>query len=282
MYPDCFLELYKASEAEDVGLSFAEFAQCLLDLSRNELGPAIRWPQALDYCKKLHVKDLALAQACSHGNVQAWERFQQQYRERLYTAALVLARDEIVACELADSISGDLFGCGTGESDNCKSKLASYAGRGSLDSWLKAILTHAYVDRYRSERRVVSLDRHLESLRSLCAGDTTERTSADPRLNGAIKEAFLQCQPENRFLLAAYFFDNRTLADIAMALGVHESTVSRRMNRIIRKLRKDIKCSLRKRGMTMPQIEELFRGDVRTVSLDVRKQLLQEINLARE
>lgn len=279
MYPDCFLELYKLAEGEDVGLSFADFAECLSHLSRNELGPDAAWPQAVDFCRKLHLKDLALARACSEQSEVAWERFWERYRNRLYSAALVLARDESVASDLADSITGDLFGCSAERSGIRCSKLLSYTGRGSLDNWLKAVLTHTYVDRYRSERRVVSLDCRLDSLKSVCISEAAEITAPDPRLNDAIREAFLRCHPKKRFLLAAYFFDNRTLAEIAVMLGVHESTVSRRMNRAFRELRKGIVRGLRRRGMTTRQVEESLHNDVRTLSLDVRSYLLPGINL---
>lgn len=282
VYPDCFLELYKASQGGDVGLSFADFGESLLDLARNEFGPGVSNSQILDFCKKLHIRDLALAQACSRGSVIAWERFLHRYREKLYAAALMLARDESVARELTDSISGDLFGLATAGTEVRGSKLASYTGRGSLDSWLKAVLTHAYVDRYRSERRVVSLDCHLDALKSFCVTESAGTENADPRLGEAIKEAFLQCHPEKRFLLAAYFFDSRTLAEIAVTLGVHESTVSRRMDRTLRELRHGIRRSLRKRGMTMREVEESFQSDVRTLSLDVRRYLAPDINLVRE
>lgn len=176
MYPDCFLEFYKAAEGEEVGLSFADFVQCLLDLGRNEFGPDASKSQILAFCKKLHIRDLALAQACSRGSAVAWDRFLHRYRDRLYAAALVLARDESVAGELADSMSGDLFGCASAAQIR-SSKLASYTGRGSLDGWLKAVLTHTYVDRYRSSRRIVSLDRHLDSLKSFCIGEAAEKNS---------------------------------------------------------------------------------------------------------
>jgi RNA polymerase sigma-70 factor (ECF subfamily) len=239
------------------GAQLADFAECLLEVGRNEFGPGASTAQILDFCKKLHLKDLALAQACSRGSTIAWEWFLDRYRDRLYAAALVLARDESVACELADSISGDLFCC----ADNAKlqaSKLASYTGRGSLDGWLKAVLTHAYVDRYRSSRRMVSLDRHLDSLKSCCLRETAEHTAADARLDDAVKEAFLQCDPEKRFLLATYFFDNRTLVEIAAAW---ESRID---------------CQQRR------QIEELFQSDVCSLSLDVRRHLFPDIDLVRE
>lgn len=85
-----------------------------------------------------------------------------------------------------------------------------------------------------------------------------------------------------RFLLASYFFDNRTLAEIALTLGVHESTVSRRLNRTLRGLRNGITRSLRKQGVTKPQIEELLQTDIRGVSFDVRRHLFPDIDLVRE
>lgn len=281
MYPDYFLELYDASESKSIGLSFADFAQCLVDLGRGGPGLGITGPQALDFYWKLHLRDLALAQACSRGIPVAWERFMRRYRDRLYAAALVLTKDDSVARELSDSISGDLFVTITDAGEARVSKLASYTARGSLDGWLKAVLTHTYLDRYRSERRIVSLERHLDSLKSFLVTEGGERATADPRLNDAIKEAFLECPPEKRFLLAAYFFDDRTLAEIAAMLGVHESTVSRRLNRTLHELRSSIARSLRKRGMTMRQIEESLQIDVRSLSLNVRG-LLPGSSLVRE
>jgi RNA polymerase sigma-70 factor (ECF subfamily) len=128
----------------------------------------------------------------------------------------------------------------------------------------------------------VSLDRHIESLKFFYTGEAVEGAAADPRLNDAIKEAFLRCHPDKRFLLAAYFFDNRTLAEIAAMLGVHESTVSRRMNRTLRELRNGIARGLRKRGMTMRQAQESLQSDVRTLSLDLRRHLLPGINMVGE
>lgn len=137
MYPDCFLGLYRTSGGEDLGLSFADFALCLLAISRDELGPAVCLSDAVTFCKKLHLKDLALAQACSAGNPAAWELFVQRYRARLYAAALVLTRDDSAACELADSISGDLFGCATARAKVVVRSLLPTPGAGLSTTGLK-------------------------------------------------------------------------------------------------------------------------------------------------
>jgi hypothetical protein len=109
------------------------------------------------------------------------------------------------------------------------SKLASYIGRGSLESWLKAVLAHAYVDRHRAERHVLRLDERLAAIGMACLSgpavqDLTAQYAAEgdrmTRLHLALEEAFAQRTPEQRFVLAAHFFDGWTLAEIANQLGV--------------------------------------------------------------
>lgn len=246
--------LYVESEAESFGLSFEEFAQALS--GSNESG-------------RLYVKDLALALACSRGVVRAWEIFEQRYRDRLYAAALVIARFDSVARELADSLYGEIFVSRNGER---RSKLASYTGRGPLEGWLRAVLSQAYVDRYRSQRRTVSLEERLDSLPLF----SDVASPVDPRLNESIKEAFLQLPAEQRYLLTAYFFDQRTFAEIARTIGVHESTVKRRTDRLIRLLRGRISRSLREKGMSVREVEESFQTDVRDLTIDLRSQLVRE------
>jgi len=105
---------------------------------------------------------------------------------------------------------------------------------------------------------------------------------ATARLHSAIEEAFLARTPEQRFLLAAYFFDGWSLADIATRLGVHESTVSRRMDRVLRDVRRGITVSLRKRGMSPRQIEESLQSGVRELPFEIRGVLLRGIHVARD
>jgi RNA polymerase sigma-70 factor (ECF subfamily) len=284
-----FWELYKASEGSEIGLSFAHFSEALSAIGQRFLAPDADDRQTIQFYWKLHLKDLALTQACSRGTAAAWERFLSRYRERLYSAAMVIAKNDSMARELADSLSGDLFG--TAESANpASSKLASYSGLGSLEGWLKAVLAHAYVDRFRSQRREISLDQRLAAIGAACLsqpaaqeGRLHYRTEAyaTGRLHSAIEEACLARTPEQRFLLAAYFFDGWSLADIAKRLGVHESTVSRRMDRVLRDLRRDISAGLRRRGMSPRQIAESMESGVRELPFEMRGVLLRGIDLAR-
>jgi RNA polymerase sigma-70 factor (ECF subfamily) len=81
---------------------------------------------------------------------------------------------------------------------------------------------------------------------------------------------------EERFLLAAYYLDERTLAEIGRMLNVHESTIGRRLEKITLNLRKRIVASLRASGLSKRAAQEMLQADVRDIGVDVRSRLAQE------
>ncbi len=262
--------LYQLSEAHDLGLSLTAFREALRAVAEKFLPGDATHSQQKAFYEKLHLQDFALAQACSGGHAIAWERFLQRFQGRLYAAALVIVKEEKRARDLADSLAGALFVTQQPPAEGPSSKLASYSGRGSLEGWLKAFLTNTYLDRYRGERRMVSLEQQTDILKTLCVCPDTVPGEADPRLNRAIQRAFWHCGPQERFLLIAYFFDRWTLKEIATTLGIHESSVSRRLDRLLRELRRSINRHLQKTGMSSRQIEEIFRAETWSVSVDLR------------
>ena len=266
--------LHELSGAKDVGLSLAAFSEALTSVAEKFLPTDANYSQMVAFYKGLHLQDFALAQSCSFGSPAAWERFMKRFQDRLYAAALVISRNEQIARDLADSLWGDLFATETHLEEGRLSKLASYSGRGSLEGWLKALLTNTYIDRYRGQKRMVSLEELIHILKALYVSQDLEQRKTDSRLSLAIEQTFCQCIPEERFLLAAYFFDRWTLKEIATALGVHESSVSRRMDRLLRELRRSINRNLQKKGMSSREIRELLRDGNWDVSVDVRGLLM--------
>jgi RNA polymerase sigma-70 factor (ECF subfamily) len=90
-----------------------------------------------------------------------------------------------------------------------------------------------------------------------------------------VDAALLELPSEERWLLASWYLDGRTLAEIARMMAVHESTISRRMEKITASLRKRIVRGLRERGMDSRAAQEAMEADVRDLALDVRGRLLQ-------
>lgn len=210
--------------------------------------------------------DLALVQSCLTGDEGAWTKFVDQYREKLFKAALAMTRNDSLARELTDSLWADLYGTYIDSHGKRISKLTSYHGLGSLDGWLRALLAQEYVSRQRRERRFVGLEENFSS-----AVESAE--IGDPRLNSAIEKSLSDLNSEQRLLVSAHYLDGRTLAEIGKMLGLHESTVSRRLSKATKFVRKRTLHYLRGAGMSMREAQDAISCNVRDISVDIRNHL---------
>ena len=84
----------------------------------------------------------------------------------------------------------------------------------------------------------------------------TPTQAIDARLREATDQALGSLAAEDKFILANYYLDGRTLAEIARLLGVHESTISRKLEKITAATRKAILSGLMKRGMSRKEAEQ--------------------------
>jgi len=273
---DLFLaEYYARARCAEFGLSSEQFAAILEEVAAKAQSGKMP-SERRNFYATLHLEDLVLARACSRGNERAWEVFMLRFREKLYDVAAYITRETSTARELADSVYADLYGTRTREGERV-SKLNFYTGRGSLEGWLRTVLAQEFVNSYRARRRLVSLDEETEDGAQFPAPPAQDsRGFADSRLEEAVHEELRALGPHDRFILASYFLDQRTLAEIGRALGVHESTVSRRVEKLTRKMRKQIIRNLAQRGMDRAAAEEALGTDVRDLVVDVRASLAQD------
>jgi RNA polymerase sigma-70 factor (ECF subfamily) len=268
-------ELHAKSSGEKIGISRESFAAILCEVGGKYATPATSESELRTFFLSVRVEELALARACAAGENSAWEVFLTRYREKLYLSALRIAREDSSARELADTLYADLYGTTTREGKRV-SKLASYTGRGSLEGWLRTVLAQEYVNRYRRTKREVSLDEESEDGVQYRAPDPEPMPSSDNRLELATDEALAFLSGEERTILSAYYLDGRTLAEIARMLGVHESTISRKVDKLAKTLRKQILAGLGRRGMSRRQAEEALDVDVRDLQVDIRRSLMQD------
>jgi len=268
-------ELHQRSRAAEVGLPEPEFARILGEIAAKYLSAGTSERDTLDFLRGLRLEELALARACAAGQERAWELFLTRYREKLYDAARSITREDSSARELADSLYADLYGTETRDGRR-SSKLNYYTGRGSLEGWLRATLAQEYVNRYRRRQRLVSLEEKTEAGVQFAAAAPASDPAPDARLAEATDAVLAALEAGERFMLASYYLDGRTLAEIARALGVHESTVSRKLDKAVRAVRERIRDELVRRGMSRRQVEEALESDVRDVPVDVSGRLAQK------
>jgi RNA polymerase sigma-70 factor (ECF subfamily) len=146
-------------------------------------------------------------------------------------------------------------------------------GRGSLEGWLRTVVAQEFVNRYRKQKRLVSLDEQEEDGVQFSAAAPAPAGAPDSRLGAAVDEALGQLSPNDRLVLASYYLDDRTLTEIGKLVGVHESTISRRLEKLLKGLRKQVIAGLVARGMNRHQAEEALESDVRYLQVDVGKKL---------
>ncbi|MGO9405324.1 MAG: RNA polymerase sigma factor [Terriglobales bacterium] len=274
--------LYERSGAEAYGVSASQFAAILDEILRKYLlvnSAHASVQQKADFCAALRLEELVLARACAAGNERAWQDFIDRYRQKLHNMALPITRDGAHAAELADSLFADLYGVNARDGVR-RSKLVFYSGRGSLEGWLRTVMAQEFINRYRKQKRTVSLEEQTEEGMQFAAM-VPEPACASGRiseqcLEEVTDEALAELSSEDRLTLASYYLDGRTLAEIARTLGLHESSVSRRLDRLSIGLRKRILAGLRARGMSHAQATEALETDVRDLQLNLRSRLAQD------
>jgi RNA polymerase sigma-70 factor (ECF subfamily) len=282
--------LYERSGAAAYGMSADRFAAILDEIVRKYVSPnaslisdahssSFPTEQIAGFCAGLRLEELALARACAAGNERAWQDFISRYRQKLHSMALHITRDGAHAADLADSLFADLYGVNARDGVR-QSKLLSYTGRGSLEGWLRTVMAQEFINRYRKQKRTVSLEEQTDEGVQFAAAVTDPASAPDsasqPQLEAATDRALAELSAEDRFTLAAYYLDGRTLAEIAGMLGLHESSVSRRLDRLAMGLRKRILAGLRALGMSHAQATEALETDVRDMQLNLRSRLMQD------
>lgn len=272
---DLVADLHAKGGCEKIGITFESLSEILCEIGAKYSSSLASEDELRPFFLSLRIDELALARACAFGNNSAWEIFLTRYREKLYLSALRIAREDSAARELADTLYADLYGTTTRDGQRV-SKLSSYTGRGSLEGWLRTVLAQEYVNRYRRTKRLVSLEEESGEGAQFCAPDPEPSPAIDPRLSQATDEVLAYLSGEDRTILSAYYLDGRTLAEIARMLGVHESTISRKLDKLAKSLRKQIIAGLARRGMSRRQAEEALETDVRDLQVDIRRSLAQE------
>jgi RNA polymerase sigma-70 factor, ECF subfamily len=264
---------YRESRAEQFEVGEDELAAMLAGVVQRS-GRAAGDDEARAFLASLRLDELVLARTCAAGNERAWEIFLTRYRATLYEAAYKIAREESAARELADSLYAELYGVNERGQERA-SKLFYYQGRGSLQGWLRTVVAQEYVNRYRSTKRETSLDAALDGGQQFQANNTNPAV-VDPRVESAAAAELAALEAEERFLLAAYYLDRRTLAEIAKLQGVHESTISRKLERTTSGLRKRIRKRMIQSGMSPRQADEALQDvDVRDLRVSVSETLRQ-------
>jgi RNA polymerase sigma-70 factor (ECF subfamily) len=269
MDPTLLDQLWQESGAELYEFNRKEFCDLLLQVGASHnfglTGQSSPSPkEQAAFFLNLKLADLALARACAKGSEPAWERFLALYQQPLTRTAIAISGSETLGRDMADALYAELYGLNTRDGQR-RCPLESYQGRGSLLGWLRTTLAQRHVDHHRRSFREQPLD---DAVSDPAAPDPQPEPAQAQLavLSKAVQKALELREPEDRFLLAAYYLDGQTLLQIGKLIRVHEATVSRKLHRLTGELRKQVLRNLQDSGMSKRAAQEALASDPRDLS----------------
>lgn len=261
----------------DLGLDLTTFAKRIHSIVHKHLGMSPSESAVTEFVKKLHGRDLYLATACTQqppglpaGEGQdalgknaclAWNVLGATYKAFIHDVARLFFRQTFVAQDLADNILADLFlpdGSGA-------SRIMSYDGRSSLCTWLRVVVYNRAVNaRRRFFAQTAEIGVNIPDKPALTRMDQVMRARRyGIPLADSLELACRGLSTKERLLLLWRYQDGLQLGQIAGLLGIHQSNVTRRLERMQDKLRNQVVSILStKYRMSGHAIQECLRDSV--------------------
>jgi RNA polymerase sigma-70 factor len=224
----------------DLGLDREKYKSQLLHITGKYLGLDAQRQSIINFVSRLHTRDLYLGLACAQRTDVAWNCFIANYGKYIKSLASYMSSNSDSAIELADDVTVDLFL----PDSSGHSRIASYEGRSSLATWLRVVVSHrATNERERLCNNMDSADNlpEIADRESLIKIDASLRNY---RYEHIIADSFhysCKCLTERERLILLLRYDERLrLGEIAGLLGMHQSTVTRQLMKIYKKLRDEM------------------------------------------
>jgi RNA polymerase sigma-70 factor, ECF subfamily len=242
----------------DLQVGLKEFEVQLGVIVEESLGENATSDNAVRIINSLHGNDLYLALACAQQSPMAWDRFTSIYRKYIHDLTAFVCPVKSVVYELAETILTDLF---LPDRSGC-SRIASYDGRSSLATWLRAIICHRVINE--RERKFNGMTQFNDDIfekadeRALLSIETALRSSRYQKfIIDSLEQACNVLTDRERLMLLLRYDNGLQLGQIGHLFGLHQATITRQFERIQAKIREVIVSQLtHKYGLSQSAIDE--------------------------
>ncbi|HMK73450.1 MAG TPA: sigma-70 family RNA polymerase sigma factor [Myxococcaceae bacterium] len=225
---------------------------------------------------RIHLADLLLAFACGHGDPEALRMF----RAELLPGAVAAVRGVDPSGAFVEEVTQQLLERILVSADG-HPRILEYAGRGSLEHWLRAAALRLALNARRDNRRApeqLAADSRWDAVAptgDLQLGMLQQRYGQE--FGAALKEAMVELSSQERSLLRLHFLDGLSLNQIGAVYQVNKSTISRRMSRARETLLARTRDRLERRLQLGPtELESLMRVLAPGLELSLTSVLMSE------
>jgi RNA polymerase sigma factor (sigma-70 family) len=201
--------------------------------------------------------DLALVRHCLGGDEEAWRRLVQLHRQRMVDLArrILPAAD---AADVVDAVIADVWE---------RRKLARFAGRSALATWLGAVTINAALNAKRLSASRLQMMVTTTGEPDVAAPGPVDRN--DERLVQVLKDAIAGLPPESKLLVLMYYEQELTLDQAAVLLKRSKSTLSRTLQQARDRILSDAERLARERlGTTLSALRS--GADLGELEFDLR------------
>lgn len=207
-----------------------------------------------DFAQRVSLEDLYLATACTAGDTRAWAECEAKHFAFIRAFARRFLPD-VDARDLADQVIADLWQRG---------KIARYAGRSTLRTWLGAVVAHAAANVRRAAAPQVPLTRTSSGPAVTAVAPSgaasPEDATAERMLAGLVSRAVAALPAEEKLMLRLYYEQGLTLDQMTRITRSSKATLSRRLKAIRSRLKSAVDdLAMRTTGTSAASIREGLR-----------------------
>jgi RNA polymerase sigma-70 factor (ECF subfamily) len=170
------------------------------------------------------------------GDGDAFASIVERFQRKIFRVAFAIVRDELEA----DGITQDTF-------VQAYTHLAKFQGRAELETWLTRIAINRSRDSLRRRRflsifstRIDDGDETTPYLEPVDERPDPERQVAAVQLRAAIARAEKQLSSQQKIIFRLRHYEDLSLEEIAINLGLRSGTVRAHLFRAIHKIRKEL------------------------------------------
>ena len=170
-----------------------------------------------------YADEVALAEACVRGDVDALARLDREYLQELRDPLRAIDASPSFVDEAIQLVRHRLL-VADGERPP---RLASYAGTGPLGGWLRVVALRVALAEHKAAAREVPIANTLEAVAALAPQQELARAEHAAALRQALAGALASQPSRMRALLRYYYLDGVGVEELGKIYRVHASTISR-------------------------------------------------------